>query len=180
MTDEIKTLASKVVYQNKWMTVREDTIVRESGAQGIYGVVEKPPFVVILPIADDHIYLVEQYRYAVKGRYWELPQGAWETRPDAAPEIIAAGELKEETGLSAEEMLYVGNQFLAYGFCDQQYHIFIARNLTKGTNRLDSEEEGLICRAFKLSEFERMIIDGDIRDATSVNAYGLAKLRGCL
>ncbi len=77
-------------------------------------------------------------------------------------------------------MQYVGNQFLAYGFCDQQYHIFVAKDLTAGANRLDTEEEGLICRAFALSEFERMIIAGDIRDATSVNAYGLAKLRGFL
>ena len=36
---EIKTLASKVVYENKWMRVKEDCVQRESGIEGIFGVV---------------------------------------------------------------------------------------------------------------------------------------------
>ena len=57
------------------MRVREDTIRRRDGSIGIYGVVEKPDFVVIVPIEDDgRLHLVEQYRYPVEGRYWELPK----------------------------------------------------------------------------------------------------------
>ena len=58
--DEIETLDSKIVYQNKWMSVREDRIRRPSGAEGIYGVVDKPDFVAILPIQDEHIHIVGQ------------------------------------------------------------------------------------------------------------------------
>jgi len=47
---EIETLESRVVYQNKWMSVREDKIRRASGVEGIFGVVDKADFVVILPI----------------------------------------------------------------------------------------------------------------------------------
>ena len=55
------------------MRVREDTIRRRDGSTGIYGVVAKPDFVVIVPVEDDgRVHLVEQYRYPVKGRYWEL------------------------------------------------------------------------------------------------------------
>jgi ADP-ribose pyrophosphatase len=60
---EIKTLESKVVYENKWMRVKEDRIRRASGAEGIFGVVEKPDFVVIIPISNGCVHLVEQYRY---------------------------------------------------------------------------------------------------------------------
>ncbi|HCB08694.1 MAG TPA: ADP-ribose pyrophosphatase, partial [Alteromonas sp.] len=77
-TDEIQTLDSKVVYQNRWMTVREDTIGRDDGYRGIYGVVDKPDFVVVIAIDGDDVYLVEQYRYPVKGRHLEFPQGAKE------------------------------------------------------------------------------------------------------
>ncbi|MGB1311824.1 MAG: ADP-ribose pyrophosphatase, partial [Leucothrix sp.] len=70
---EIETLESRIVYQNKWMSVREDKICRASGAEGVFGVVDKADFVVILPIQDDDIYLVEQYRYPVEKRFWELP-----------------------------------------------------------------------------------------------------------
>lgn len=179
MTD-IKTLDSKVVYQNKWMTVREDTIERASGAKGIYGIVDKPDFAVILPIDGSRIHLVQQYRYSFGQRYWEAPQGAWEERPDIDPEELALAELRQETGLQAGKLIYVGKQHLAYGFCSQSYHIFVAKECILGDKELDLEEEDLISQWFALSEFERMIIDGDILDATTVNAYGLAKLKGVL
>lgn len=174
---EIKTLASKTVYENKWMRVREDRIQRPSGAEGIFGVVEKPDFVVIIPIADGCIHLVEQYRYPVQGRYWELPQGSWEDNPDTDHAIIAAGELREETGLIAGKMQYVGHQYLAYGYSNQGYHIYLATDLQQQSSSLDQEEEGLIAKPFTLTQFEEMIIAGAIKDATSVNAYNLARLK---
>ena len=79
-SDEIQTLDSKVVYQNRWMTVREDTIGRDDGYRGIYGVVDKPDFVVVIAIEGEDVYLVEQYRYPVKGRHLEFPQGAKRVR----------------------------------------------------------------------------------------------------
>ena len=175
---EIKTLASKTVYENKWMRVREDKIQRASGAEGIFGVVEKPDFVVIIPITDGHIHLVEQYRYPVQGRYWELPQGSWEDSPDADPALIAAGELREETGLVAGQMRYVGHQYPAYGYSNQGYHIYLATDLQQQTRALDQEEEGLISQKCTLAQFESMITTGIIKDATSVNAYNLARLKG--
>ena len=75
---EIETVSSKIVYENKWMIVKEDHIKRQNGSNGIYGIIEKPDFVVIIPIENNSLYLVEQYRYPVKGRYWEFPQGSWE------------------------------------------------------------------------------------------------------
>jgi ADP-ribose pyrophosphatase len=72
----IKTKASRIVYENRWMRVREDAVERQDGAPGIYGVVEKADFAVIVPLDNGFIHLVEQYRYLVKGRYWELPQGS--------------------------------------------------------------------------------------------------------
>ncbi|WP_287023630.1 NUDIX hydrolase [Vibrio sp.] len=178
--NEIKTLHSEVVYQNKWMTVREDQIERPSGAKGIYGVVEKPDFVVILPIQNDEVYLVEQYRYAVKQRLLEFPQGAWESNPDADPVVLAAGELKEETGLVAGNMVYVGFQYLAYGYSNQGYHIYLATDLTQTERNLDPEEEGLVAKKIPITEFEQKIISGEIKDASTVNAYGLAKLKGLI
>ena len=177
---EFKTLSSKIVYENKWMKLREDEFERDSGSQGVYTVVDKPDFVVIIAIENDDIYLVEQYRYTVSIRALEMPQGAWEGQYDVEPEKLAAGELKEETGLIAKSMTYVGYQYLAYGFCSQGYHVFLASDFTQGEQELDQEEEGLLCKKVKLSQFEKMIIEGDIKDATTVNAFGLAKLKGFL
>src|SRR6267142_2955820 len=102
---DITTTGTSVVYENRWMRVREDTIRRRDGSNGIYGVVEKPDFVVIIPVEDDgRLYLVEQFRYPVKGRYWEFPQGSWEQIEGADPLEMALGELREESGLDAAEM----------------------------------------------------------------------------
>jgi ADP-ribose pyrophosphatase len=94
MTDdaerEIATLRTRLVYENRWMRVREDAIRRPDGSQGIYGVVEKPDFVVIAPVEEDgSVHLVEQYRYPVGARFWEFPQGAWEHAPGADPIDVA-------------------------------------------------------------------------------------------
>ncbi|WED23372.1 NUDIX hydrolase [Vibrio sp. JC009] len=177
---EFETLESKVVYSNKWMSVREDKIRRASGVEGIFGVVDKPDFVVIIPIENDVIHLVEQYRYPVGKRLWELPQGSWESDPNADHLLLAKGELEEETGLIAGKMEYVGFQYLAYGYSSQGYHIYLASDLSKGTKKLDDEEEGLISKEFSLEEFELMITSGEIKDASTVNAYGLAKLKNML
>ncbi len=171
-------LESTLVYQNRWMRVREDKVRRQSGREGIFGVVDKPDFVVVLPIEDEYIYLVEQYRYAVECRCWELPQGSWEGKPNVDPDLLAAGELEEETGLVAGSIQYLGHQYLATGYSSQGYHMYFASELSKTTKKLDDEEEGLISKRFSLKEFESMIVDGTIKDATTVNAYGFAKLKG--
>jgi 8-oxo-dGTP pyrophosphatase MutT (NUDIX family) len=103
---ELVATSTTVVYTNRWMTVREDKTLRHDGAEGIYGLVEKPDFALVIPYADGGFHLVEQYRYAVKGRYWEFPQGSWEDKPDADPLALARGELAEETGLTAGAMTH--------------------------------------------------------------------------
>lgn len=178
----IRTVESRVVYENRWMRVREDAIERSDGSRGLYGVVEKPDFVAIAAIDRPRglIHLVEQYRYPVAGRYWELPQGSWETRPDVPPEQVACAELAEETGIVASKMVYVGALFLAYGYSSQRYHVFLAEDLKHGATALEAEEADLVSHAFPLSEVEAMIADGTIRDATTVAALGLIRLKGLL
>ena len=176
---EIETTASRIVYQNRWMTLREDAIVRANGYSGIYSVIEKPDFAVIAAIENGSIHLVEQYRYPARARFWELPQGAKEGQK-IDPEALARAELKEETGLTAQSMQHVGRLHLAYGFSPQVYDVFLATGLTQGENRLDPEEAGLISRAFRLEQVEDMIRQGEITDATTVAALGLLRLKGML
>lgn len=180
-TPEIETLSSRVVYQNRWMTVREDAIRRQDGSQGIYGVVEKADFAAIVPIEPDgSIHLVEQYRYPVGGRFWEIPQGSWEQKPEADPLIVAHGELREETGLLAGEMIELGYLFEGYGYSNQGCHVFLARQLTQQARDLDPEEQDLICRRFPACEVMAMIQSGEIRDAITVAAIGLLVMQGLL
>jgi len=176
---EIEATGTRVVYKNRWMSVREDAIVRADGGTGLYSVVEKPDFAVIAAVAGDEIYLVEQYRYPVQARFWELPQGSCDDQ-SVDPLILAKAELREETGLTAWSMRHAGRLFLGYGYSTQAYDVFLATDLTPGKTQIDTEELGLVSKAFKLDRVERMIVDGAIKDGTTVAAFGLLRLKGLL
>lgn len=106
---------SRVVYQNPWMVVREDEIRRPDGSPGIFGVVEKPDFALVMPRWRDGFWLVEQFRYPVGRRAWEFPQGSWGHGGGGDQAALARQELAEEAGLRAESLTHLGHLFEAYG-----------------------------------------------------------------
>jgi len=180
LSKDVVTLTSRIAYENRWLRVREDTFRRPDGSEGLYGVVERSDFVVVVPWHDGRITLVEQYRYPVGERMWELPMGMWEQAPGADPATVAAGELREETGLVAETMTYAGHIFQGAGYCNQRGHIFLATGLTQGPHSREASEQDLICRGFPLAEVEEMMRSGILRDAISIAALGLLRLKGLL
>jgi ADP-ribose pyrophosphatase len=168
----ITTLSSREVYRNPWMRLREDEILRSNGQRGIYGVVEKDDAAIILPIGNGSVWLVEQFRYTIQERALELPQGGWEMEIES-PEELARGELKEETGLAAAEMTYLGWLWIAYGFNRQKHHVFLATGLTSTEKEPDPEEHDLVLHCVPVEEFEQMMLSGVIRDNCTVAAWGL-------
>ena len=172
----IETLSTREVYRNRWMTVREDSIRRQDGTHGLYGVVDKPDFALVIPYENGAFHLVEQYRHPVKGRFLEFPQGMWEDRTDASPESVAAGELQEETGLVAGRMKSLGHVFNAPGYSTQGMHVFLAEELTAGPQRLSPEESDLVVTRVTVERFEALVREGRIKDGSSLAAYGLLRL----
>lgn len=177
---EIKSKASRVVYENRWMRVREDSTERPDGSPGIYGVVEKADFAVIVPLDNGLIHLVGQYRYPVRGRYWELPQGSWEDAPGTDQLELARAELREETGLTAATMTHVGHLFECYGYSTQGYHIYLAQGLQAGQAQREQSEQDMVSRAFRVEEVMAMITEGTIKDSATVAALGMLWLKGLL
>jgi ADP-ribose pyrophosphatase len=171
----IRTLSSREIYRNNWLRLREDEIERSNGAKGIYGVIDKDDCAAIIPIEGDTIYLVEQFRYTIQERALELPQGGWES-PDIDPEELARGELREETGLLAASMTYLGTLWIAYGFAKQKQHVYLATGLTQATTDPDPEEHDLVLKTASIAEFEAMLLDGTIQDCCTAAAWGLYKL----
>jgi ADP-ribose pyrophosphatase len=176
----IATLSSREVYRNHWMRLREDQILRSNGEKGIYGVVEKHDAAIILPLdlcagqepGQGRVWLVEQFRYTIEERALELPQGGWEMEVEH-PEELARGELREEIGMDAAQMTRLGAVWIAYGFTRQKQHVFLATGLTPAQKDPDVEEHDLTVHPFSISEFERMMLDGTIRDVCTLAAWGL-------
>ena len=165
--------STRVVYENRWMRLHEDRL----DPPGLYAWVEKSPGALIVPLEDEHVWLVEQYRHPVRGRYWDLPQGAWEDAPDAPAEDLARGELAEETGLRAERMERLGTLFFAYGLLDQRFDVWVATGLEPGPAAPEPTEQDIRCARFPIAEFEAMIARGEVRDAATVAAWHLVSTR---
>ncbi|MFC3123657.1 NUDIX domain-containing protein [Pseudoroseomonas globiformis] len=180
MTEDIATLTSRIAYENRWLRLREDTIRRRDGSEGLYGVVEREDFVVVAPVQDGRVTLVEQYRYPVRTRMWELPMGMWEERPGTDPATLAAAELREETGLTAGQMVYGGEIFQGAGYCTQRGHVFLATELSAGAAQPEASEQDLISRSFSFEELEAMIRDGVLKDAMSLAALQLLRVKKLL
>ena len=171
----IKTISSREVYRNPWATVREDVIVRANGERGIYGVMDKHPAVIIIPLDGEHVWLVRQYRYTVGDTFYELPQGGWEVA-EVDPEELARGELAEETGLRVERMTHLTDLWIAYGAMRQIHHVYLAEGLTQGETERDPEEDDMTVHRVAIAEFEAMLLDGRVMDNCTAAAWGVYKV----
>ncbi len=175
----IRTLSSREVYRNPWTRVREDIIERPGGKRGLYGVIDKDPASIIIPLdhtpEGDFLYLIEQFRYTVQDTFKEFPQGGWED-PDVVPEDLARGELREETGLRAGRMTLLGDLWIAYGVMRQKHFVYLAENLTPGPTDRDPEEHDLRVHRVAVRDFEDMLLDGRVKDNCSAAAWGLYRI----
>lgn len=170
-------ISSRVVYQNPWMVVREDEIRRSDGTPGIFGVVEKPDFALVMPRWRDGFWLVEQFRYPVGRRAWEFPQGSWGCGATGDQAALARQELAEETGLRATVLSHLGHLFEAYGFSTQGFDVYLAEGLVEGEPDREASEQDMVHQAFTDRQVAEMIRSGQIVDAPSLAALTLFQLQ---
>lgn len=168
------------MYRNSWLTIREDDIRRPDGSPGIYAVVDKPTYALVIPRLSDsdgeRFHLVEQFRYPLGLRRWEFPQGTAPDRADLDGTELAARELREETGLRADSLTELGLLDVAPGMSSQRGRVFLATGITEGPHDREHEEQDMRSAWFARSEVEQMIRDGVITDAQSIAAWTLLLL----
>ncbi len=165
------------MYRNDWLTLREDAIVRPDGSPGVYAVVDKPTYALVIPQDKDRFHLVEQFRYPLGLRRWEFPQGTAPGPGHLDPEALAQRELREETGLRAESMERLGQLDVAAGMSSQRGWVFLATGLSEGDHEREHEEQDMHSAWFSRAQVERMMRDGEITDAQSIAAWTFLLLR---
>jgi ADP-ribose pyrophosphatase len=173
----IERLASREIYRNPWLVLREDDIRRPDGSPGIYSVVEKPTYALVMPYDGQRFRLVEQFRYPVGARRWEFPQGTAPDLADVEPSELAERELREETGLRATSFEALGQLETAAGLTSQRGWVFLATGIAEGESDREHEEQDMRSEWFSREHVEQMIRSGVITDAQSIAAYGLFLLR---
>ncbi|WP_144877390.1 NUDIX hydrolase [Microbacterium sp. 1.5R] len=168
---------SSTVYENPWISVREDRVTGPGG-DGIYGVVTmRNPAVFVVAVDDEHrLCLVTLERYTT-GRSIEVPAGGSDGED---PLTAARRELAEETGFEAETWERIGTMNALNGIADAPEHVFLARDLRAAAHAgaEAQEEEGIDAVAWvPFAEALAMIADGRITDGETVAAIAMAGIR---
>ncbi len=164
-----KTLSSRTVFDNPWISVHEDHVINPGGGENQYGWVHfKSSAVAIVPVdSDGNTWLVGQTRYTLGKYTWEVPMGG---SPDGESSAdTAVRELQEETGLAAETFTELMTAHTSNSITDEVGYLFLAEGLTTGDAEPE-ETEDLTVRRLPLDEAVAMVYRGEITDALSALA----------
>lgn len=165
--DPFITLSSTIAYENAWIKVEHQEVIRPDGNPGIYGTVRfANRAVAILPIeANGDVWLVGQWRKPLNAWSWEIPEGGVPFDEDL--EGGARRELEEEAGLIAGTMLKIVEFDVSNSVSDEIGISFIAYDLTRGTMSPDPTEV-LSLRRIHFTEVLGEIDKGLIRDGLTL------------
>jgi ADP-ribose pyrophosphatase len=165
---------SKPTYENPWMKVREDQVIRPDGKPGIFGVVTLLPGVSVLPITEDgYVYITEEYRYGIERDSIEAASGGIED--GATPLETAKKELQEETGLVATEWIDCGMVDPLTSVLAAPQYLFVARGLEQGKSNREGTEV-ITIHKIKLDDLCQMVLNGKITHAPTCVLILSAKL----
>lgn len=165
----------RVAYENPWITIWHDEVIRPDGEPGIYGVVHFANLAVgVLALDDaDRVLLVGQHRYALDLYSWEIPEGG--VPAGESPLDGARRELREETGIEAADWIELARCHLSNSVSDEEAVLYLATGLTQGVATPDGTES-LAIRWRPFNEVLAMTMDGRITDAMTIMAVQRAAL----
>lgn len=170
-----KTLATKAIYRNRWLALREDLVEMPDGRTTIYGVVSCGDCVGILPFVDpDTVLLIRQYRYVAGRPTWEMPTGG--VHAGESLEEAAQRELGEETGYRARRLTRVSTYHTSKSVMDETAHLYLAEGLTRLPLPPD-DTEFIEVRPFPFQEALRLVLSGEVQDSMTIIAVLLAARR---
>ncbi len=160
-------VARRVAYENPWIGVWHDDVLRPDGSAGIYGVVHFRTVAagVVAIDAADKVVLVGQHRYTLDTYSWEIPEGG--VPPDEDALDGARRELLEETGVVAATWRELGVVHLSNSVTDEAALLYLATDLRQETADPEVTEE-LAIRWVSFDEAVEMTLDGRITDALAI------------
>ena len=166
-------LKSEILMKGRAFAIRRDTLKTPDGRETKYDIIEHGGSVVIIPVDENgNILFVRQYRHATGGDLLELPAGTLDEAED--PEVCAAREIREETGMAAERLTKLGEFYLVPGYSTEFMVVYLATGLNM--NPLDADDdEFLSVEALPVAEAIKMAERGEIPDAKSLAALFLAR-----
>jgi 8-oxo-dGTP pyrophosphatase MutT (NUDIX family) len=162
---------SKTVYKNPWIEVKEDSVIRPDGKEGIFGTVDYGKGVSVVALNEKRdVYLVKEFFYAIKQEGLALPTGG----VDAGETFLAAAkrELREEAGIIAKTWEKIGITDPLTMILSCPHELFLATDLTFTTQ----EEPEITFFTVPFEKAYEMVLQGEITHAPSCIAILKAKI----
>ncbi len=166
------------IYKGHVVHLQREGVDMPDGRSVDFEVVRHDPATAILAIdSEGRVIFVHQFRHALGKQIWEIPAGIMEEGEE--PLNCAKRELREETGFTAARWDSLGMMYTAPGFCDEIIHLFLAHDLSAGSQELDTNEF-LQPHSIPMDQVREMVASGEISDCkTIVSLYrALPKLGG--
>ena len=159
-------LDGQQVYRGHFLDVRRDRVALPDGGIAQREYIRHPGAVMVVPLLDDGRLLMErQYRYPMGRVMLEFPAGKLDA--GEAPLVCGQRELLEETGHSAAEWAHAGVLHNAIAYSDEGIHIFFARGLKRGAQKLD-DGEFLELVTHPPAELDALAANGELTDAKTL------------
>jgi ADP-ribose pyrophosphatase len=165
--------SSRVVWEGGTWRLREERVRLPDGSIYVKGVVDHPGSVVLVPFQDDRIYMIRQYRLALRQTILELPAGTRGWDEDWLD--CAQRELREEIGYQAERFTLLGRFWPTPGMSNEEMVIYLATGLSPAPLPPDLDEQ-IEVTPMPLTELVPMVKDGRIQDGKTI--IGLRELIG--
>jgi ADP-ribose pyrophosphatase len=159
-------MTNTLIHKGNLLELHSERVDFPNGGHTFFDIVKHPGGAVIAAINDDNeICLLKQWRHALGEMIWELPAGCLE--PGEPPMETAKRELEEEAGVKAQQWRDLGKISSSPGFSNEMLYLYEARELSKGTVKLDDAEQ-LTAHWLPIDKVLAMARDGDIIDAKTL------------
>ena len=117
---------------------------------------------------------VRQFRYPHKKVLLEIPAGKLEYGEN--PSECGIRELKEETGCTCDRYEYLGSLIPTPAYCGEVIHMYLARGLHYGEQKLDSGEF-MDIEKIPLDRAVEMIMNNEVEDSKTKIAVLKTRLK---
>ncbi|MBV8567580.1 MAG: NUDIX hydrolase [Methylobacteriaceae bacterium] len=165
-----------VLADDPYVLVMREAVEFPDGRLGLYNRLHVPASVVVMPMLNGDIVLINRYRHGTRAWHYEFPRGIIEEGEDL--EACVRRELAEEIGASALDVRRLGGLHASSGITNEYSDIVAAR--IAGFGRPDAHEAIMRIDAVAPGEFRRMIGAGEITDGQTLAGYAYAVAAGLL
>lgn len=175
---EFRRLKRELVYEGAIIDFYKDTVQVPNGNVVKWDFIGHKGAAAVVPVREDgKILMVRQYRNALDRYTLEIPAGGL-NGADEPTRDAAERELEEETGYRSKELELLITIRTTVAFCNEKIDIYVARNLTPGSQNLD-EDEFINVEAYDIEELTQMIFETKIEDSKTIAALMAYKDKYC-